>query len=161
MAGNAWVLPVRIAQAVLGIIILGLIANTVHAFDHNGDYGFDDSWHSANFLLFCSVWTLFIVVPYLVAAPMFAPQFAPIHVILAVDAVTMIFWFSGFIAVAAQIHSPSVCSHYNFCATAQGASALGAFEWLLFTGAAAMEVRAVIGSSGFKSGAPAEVQPAV
>jgi hypothetical protein len=28
MAGNAWVLPVRIAQAVLGIIILGLIANS-------------------------------------------------------------------------------------------------------------------------------------
>jgi len=156
MAGNVWALPVRIVQAVLALIVLGLIANTVH---YTNKYG--GGWDSANFLLFCSVWTLFVVVPSLVAVPMFASEFAPTYAILAVDAVTMIFWFSGFIAVAAQIYSPSICSHFNFCATAQGGAALGAFEWLLFAFASAMDVREVVGSGSPKSGAPFEVQPAV
>ncbi|OXV06418.1 hypothetical protein Egran_05814 [Elaphomyces granulatus] len=159
MAGNALVLPVRIAQAVLAIIVLGLIANTVswingHTLGH--------SWDSANFLLFCSVWTFFIAVPFLVAMPMFAPQFAPIYAMIALDAVTMIFWFAGFIAVAAQIYSPSECTHFNYCRTAQGAAALGAFEWLLFTGASAMDIREVIVSHHSpKSAAPPDLQPAV
>ncbi|OXV10983.1 hypothetical protein Egran_01256 [Elaphomyces granulatus] len=157
MPGNAWELPVRIAQAVLAIIVLGLIANTVNWMNNSVV-----TWDSDNLLTFCSVWTFFIVVPYLIVAPMFASQFAPIYAILAVDAVTMIFWFAGFFAVAAQIFSVSDCKDYSVCRTAQGATVLGGFEWLLFIGAAAMDVRAVIVSHHSpKSGAPPDLQPAV
>jgi occludin/MAL family lipid-associated protein len=66
---------------------------------------------------------------YLIVAPMFASQFVSIYAILVVDAVTMIFWFAGFFAVAAQIFSVSDCKDYSVCRTAQGAAALGGFEW--------------------------------
>jgi len=51
-------------------------------------------------MLFCSVWTL-LVVAYLVITPSRYPRAAHKFAILGVEAVTMIFWFAAFIAVAA------------------------------------------------------------
>jgi hypothetical protein len=47
--------------------------------------------------------------------------------ILAVEAITMIFWFAGFIALAVFL-SDRLCRG-RVCSAAKAASAFGAFEW--------------------------------
>jgi hypothetical protein len=86
----------------------------------------DGSFDSVNFLLFDSVWTL-VAVPFLIIAPMLS--FAGhVYAVLVVDAVTMIFWFAGFIAVAAWI-SPSDNCRSTHCRSLTAATVFGAFTW--------------------------------
>lgn len=49
------------------------------------------------------------------------------YAILAVDAVTMIFWFAGFIALAVFL-GDRVC-YGNVCNCAKTAAVFAAFEW--------------------------------
>lgn len=81
-----------------------------------------------NFLLFCGVWTAVVVVPYLTLAPRFFPAAAHKFGILAAEVLTMIFWFSGFIALAVFISNLLFCRG-NVCRAAQAATAFGAFSW--------------------------------
>jgi hypothetical protein len=81
-----------------------------------------------NFLLFDSVWTLLalaylIVVPWRFSETMAHHKFA----ILAVEAVTMIFWFAGFIALAVFLSDRRCFGHV--CSAAKAAAAFGGFEW--------------------------------
>lgn len=80
-------------------------------------------------MLFNGVWSLFIVVPYFILAPIFIPALAHRFALVAVDAVTMIFWFAGFIALAADIGDPQGCSKGSLCREMQAATAFGAFSW--------------------------------
>ena len=59
------------------------------------------SWspHSLNFMLFTSVWTL-LAVAFLVLVPTRFPRAAHKFVIGGLEALTMIFWFAAFVAVA-------------------------------------------------------------
>ncbi|KAJ9641827.1 hypothetical protein H2199_005040 [Coniosporium tulheliwenetii] len=86
MAFN-FTLPLRILQALFALIV---------------------------FLLFTSIWTLLALI-YLIVAPARFPQYAHKFGILGVEAVTMLFWFAGFIAAAVWVDS-----------------------WLLFTATTAM-----------------------
>ena len=138
------VLGLRIAQAILAIIILGLTAygtiatspqvlrkstNTYHAVaDWWGHY-----WHSMspgqiNFLIFDSVWT-FLALAYLIVVPWRFSETVAHHkfAILAVETLTMIFWFAGFIALAVFL-SDRVCFGH-VCSAAKAAAVFGAFEW--------------------------------
>jgi hypothetical protein len=45
-----------------------------------------------------------------------------------VDAVTAIFWFAGFVALAVFIGVPD-CGNNNVCGALQASVALGAFLW--------------------------------
>lgn len=92
----------------------------------NRAYGQADT---VNFMLFNGVWSLFIVVPYFILAPIFVPALAHRFALVAVDAVTMIFWFAGFIALAADIGDPQRCSKVPLCREMQAAIAFGAFNW--------------------------------
>jgi hypothetical protein len=78
------------------------------------------------YLIFASVWTLLAVL-YLALAPLKFPRFAHTYAILAVDAVTMIFWFAGFIALAVFL-GDRVC-YGNVCNCAKTAAVFAAFEW--------------------------------
>ena len=80
-----------------------------------------------NFLIFTSVWTLLVTV-YLALSPVYMPHLAHKYAILALDAVTMIFWFAGFIALAVFITELSLCFG-NVCHSAQAAVVFGAFTW--------------------------------
>ena len=51
-------------------------------------------------MLFTSIWTL-LAVAYLVFAPTRFPALAHKYAIAAVEAITMIFWFAAWVAVAA------------------------------------------------------------
>lgn len=83
-----------------------------------------------NFMLFNGVWTGFIATPYLILAPIYAPNLAHRLIIVAIEGVTMIFWFAGFIALAVAV-SPSYFEscHLSPCNSLRAATVLGALEW--------------------------------
>ena len=83
-----------------------------------------------NFNLFNGIWTGFLVVPYLVLAPIYVEAAAHPLVMAAVEALSCLFWFAGFIALAALIGRvpASVCSADNRCGVLQAATVFGAFE---------------------------------
>ncbi|KAH7409743.1 membrane-associating domain-containing protein [Cadophora sp. MPI-SDFR-AT-0126] len=121
------ILPIRAIQAVFSIIVLGTLA-----------YAADRSWDSPseiNFLIFASVWTL-LALGYLILAPMKFPQFAHKFAILGVEAVTMIFWFAGFIALADLLDDARCGSRAGrsdkVCRSAIAGCVFAAFEWVLF-----------------------------
>ncbi|KAL4915583.1 marvel domain-containing protein [Aspergillus aurantiobrunneus] len=116
----------RGVQAVFAIIVLGLTGHAVNEADNRAR-------DTVNFMLFNGVWSFFIVVPYFILAPIFVPALAHRYALPAVDGVTMIFWFAGFIALAVDLGDVSAfCSHSSVCQGLQAAAAFGAFNWVLF-----------------------------
>lgn len=88
------------------------------------------------FLLFVSIWSFFIAVPYLVIVPIYLPRFAHIYALLAMEALVTIFWFAGFVALAANLPPAKFCdSKYNngFCGELQAATVFGAFTLSVFS----------------------------
>ncbi|KAK0112599.1 hypothetical protein ONS95_014342 [Cadophora gregata] len=121
------ILPIRAVQALFSIIVLGTLA-------YAADRLFD-SPSEINFLIFASVWTL-LALAYLILAPMKFPQFAHKFAILGVEAVTMIFWFAGFIALA-DLLGDARCSGRGgrgngVCRSSIAGCVFAAFEWILF-----------------------------
>ena len=122
MAFN-YTLPLRVLQALFAIIVLGCSAWIVSLYDVPGAR----APSSISFLLFTSIWTLLALI-YLIVAPSRFPQYAHKFGILGVEAVTMLFWFAGFIAAAVWIDNWGSCFGRG-CRTAQAAVVFGAFEW--------------------------------
>lgn len=127
MAFN-FTLPMRIAQAVFTIVVLGL---TAYVCDWWTSHWHANSPAEINFLIFTSVWTILALV-YLVVAPARFPAAAHKFGILAAEALTMLFWFAGFIALAVWLDD-RVCFG-SVCASAKAATVFSAFEWLVFAG---------------------------
>jgi hypothetical protein len=122
MAFN-FTLPFRAAQALLCIIILGLMAYVVN----DWSLAVAGSPAEANYLLFCSVWTI-LALAYLVIAPARFETAAHKFGILAAEFLTMIFWFAGFIALAVFLTGVR-CYHWGPCRAAKAATVFAAFEW--------------------------------
>jgi len=129
-AFEALVFPLRIAQGVLTIIILGLMAYDVNSWNDVGFYNWSPS--EANFLLFCSIWTI-LVLAYLIIAPLRFQFAAHKFGILAAEAVTAIFWFSGFIAFSVLLGHAHCGNWWGPCRAGEAAAVFAAFEWILFT----------------------------
>jgi hypothetical protein len=144
-------LVLRVVQAVFAIIILGLTAygnfpaNTQQCDVHPLTYSiivahwWSGYWHSyspseVNFLIFASVWTLLALI-YLFLTPLRFPKFAHVFAILGVEAVTMLFWFAGFIALAVFL-GDRVCFG-SVCSSAKAAAVFAAFEWYVHTSSSA------------------------
>ena len=83
-----------------------------------------------------------LVLLYLALAPRFMPKIAHPLAILGLDALTMLFWFAGFIALAVFHHDLEIdiefdgwfatrgCSDlFDICPTVEAAVVFGAFEW--------------------------------
>lgn len=82
-----------------------------------------------NFMIFAGVFTLVITLPCVMLAPRFIPS-APKFALLGVEALTMLFWFAGFIALAAGLGSVSgAWCGGSVCGSMKAAAAFGAFEW--------------------------------
>lgn len=81
-------------------------------------------------MVFVSVWTL-LVLPYLALAPTYLERFANKFAILALDALTMLFWFAAFVALAVyrDNHGGGSCDGFRVCRTETAAVVFGAFEW--------------------------------
>ena len=94
-------------------------------------------------MVFAAVWTLVVLI-YLALAPRFFSAFAHPVAMLALDALTMLFWFAGFIALAVWIgrandeyaydgfYVERACSAAgDYCREVEAAVVFGAFEWLV------------------------------
>ncbi|CBF87114.1 hypothetical protein AN2568.2 [Aspergillus nidulans FGSC A4] len=107
--------------------------------DHVNDpiFGGDATLHVGvpaawGFLMFCAAWTILVVVFHFVESGL---ESRPIigYVGIVAEAVTVLAWLAGFIAVAVNVLTTDACSSgLNSCAELKAATAFGAFEWLLF-----------------------------
>lgn len=84
-------------------------------------------------MLFNSVWTIFPALAYLALGPHFLPAAANNKIIhLVVDALTALFWFAGFIALAAWYGATDYCIG-RVCSTVVATIVFGAFEWYVLS----------------------------
>ncbi|KAG9543660.1 hypothetical protein KCU77_g18951, partial [Aureobasidium melanogenum] len=131
-----FILPIRIAQVIIALIVLGTSAYVTSSF-HNG------SPSSINFLVFSSVWTLLALI-YLSLTSWKLERFAHPWIICGVESLTMLFWFAGFIAAAVYLSDLITCAG-KACSSAKAATVFAAFEWVLFAVTTALAVMAVLG----------------
>ncbi|MCJ1280146.1 hypothetical protein MMC21_007973 [Puttea exsequens] len=132
------ILAIRAIQFIFAIIVIGLTG-------HVASYGLSPSQN--NFMLFTGIWTCLVVL-YVGLTPKFFPSIAHVFAILALDALTMLFWFAAFIALAVYRHQIAgftvgdgfgdsfhvgACGYEgDFCGVIAAAAAFGGLEWLLF-----------------------------
>lgn len=132
----------RVAQALLALGVLVTTAFSVFALllvqitylpkmravANQYDMGGGGSPSQVNFLLFVSVWTLVLALPYLTFSYRYFPDAAHKFGIFAAEFVTMVFWFGGFIALAVFTTEFLGCSA-PVCGAGQAATTLAAIEW--------------------------------
>lgn len=82
-------------------------------------------------MMFNAVFTL-VVIAYLALTPRYFARFFHRIAALALESITMLFWFAGSIALAANWSSPR-CGGNSYCGTVNAAVAFGFFLWALFT----------------------------
>lgn len=107
-------------------------------------YGVPNAW---GFLMFCAGWTVLIVIFDLIARTSFADRALIGYIRVAVEAVAVLSWLAGFIAVAVQISGGACSVGESSCGSLKAATVFGAFEWLLFMVTAALAVMPVFNSS--------------
>ena len=93
-------------------------------------------------MVFNAVWTILVLI-YLGLAPRFFSRYAHVHAITALDALTMLFWFAGFIALAVLYHDIVSVANFEFlsgcgvlgdyCGVSEAAVVFGAFEWYVLS----------------------------
>ncbi|KAI9803532.1 MAG: hypothetical protein M1825_001875 [Sarcosagium campestre] len=134
------ILILRAVQALFTIIELGLSAYGVSQFSQcyssiGIDYC-DSSPGELNFVVFNCIWTI-LVLAYLILSITILKKFAHGIAALALDAITMIFWFSGFIALAVRVGNSDAYYgnsdvHTPAYDALRAAVAFAAFLWALF-----------------------------
>jgi len=145
-----WTLPLRAVQLLFAFLVLVLCGVAISKF--GGGFG------SLGFLLFCGIWAILSLI-YLLLAPTVLAAFHNVYIILALEALNMIFFFAGFIAVASGIGTVScdLYGSFNFdgtnfsdsglktgCQSTKAAVAFGAFSWLLWLITLVLVIRQVM-----------------
>jgi len=131
MALQGLLLPLRILQIVLSLVVLGTA-------------GYVANWYNSdtltappnqiNFLIFVPVWS-FITIAYLEITPIYAKRASHPYAHFALEIVTTIFYFAGFIALAVFLSKLLYCRG-SVCASARAAaifSSLSCATWILTT----------------------------
>jgi len=126
---------IHIVAAVLSIVELGLTAYSVSVYQSaaNGGWTYGSrSPDQVNFMLFNSIWSL-LVLAYVGLTPLYATHLFHKLASLALEAVTVIFWFAGSIALAVAVGGPWNCGNNHLCGALEAAVAFGFVLWALFT----------------------------
>lgn len=97
--------------------------------------------------MFCAGWTVLVVIFNLIAGISFANRAFIDYIRVAVEAVAVLSWLAGFIAVAVQISTDTCSAGKSSCGLIKAATVFGAFEWLLFMVTAALAVMLVFNRS--------------
>jgi hypothetical protein len=165
-----WILPMRGVQAVLSITVLGLMAYgkscqsiirllIMLLTSRTVSMWWSTHWRQSspsevNFLIFAPSWTVLalgalIVVP-LKFSHMLSSKGARIG-LLAVEGLTMLYWFAGFVALAVFL-SDRICFG-TVCDVARASTAISAVNWLVWAVTFAFGViQMVKGGSGWSFG---------
>jgi hypothetical protein len=116
---------IHIVALVFTIIELGLDGYVVSVFHNDFYYG---SPSQANFILFNCIWTLLVLL-YVGIAPLYFTSIFHRLASLALEALTMLFWFAGAIALAVWVGGPVDCGGNHFCGAVEAAVAFAFFIW--------------------------------
>jgi len=108
-----------------------------------------------NFLLFSPSWTI-LAIPAVVLGPKFMPRIANKFVVLAIEALTMLYWLAGFIAMAVFL-SDRICFG-TVCSVAKAGTAIAAFEWVVFAGTFVVGVFGLLGKGPVRGVAEGKVE---
>ena len=106
------------------------------------------------FMMFNSIWSL-LVLAYVALAPrLFANLFHDL-VALAIEWITMLFWFAGAIAFATSYGAwTEICGYLGRCHSYRAGEVFGFFIWLLFLAIAVLETIEFRRSRGHRTSAP-------
>ncbi|KAH8593230.1 marvel domain-containing protein, partial [Bisporella sp. PMI_857] len=126
-------LPLRVVQAVFAVVVLGLSGYVAHWY--NADT-LTASPGQINFLIVTPIFS-FLSILYLELSPRFVKKAYNPYAHLAVEAVNMLFFFAGFIALAAFLGRLLFCRG-SVCAAARADAVFGAFSWALWTASTAL-----------------------
>ncbi|OAA62719.1 MARVEL-like domain protein [Niveomyces insectorum RCEF 264] len=124
----AFVPLVHLAALVFAVVELGLTAYLVSVYD---DRVAASSPAVVNFMLFNAIWSLLVLL-YVGLAPLYYTRVFHRLASLALEWITMIFWFAGSIALAVDVGGPYHCGNNHFCGATEAAIAFGFFMWALF-----------------------------
>jgi hypothetical protein len=116
---------VRCAQVLFALLTLALISSVAAAFNANQTHISSPS--QINFLIWCAVFTMLVVVPYTTLAPRYYPRLASAYVMLGAELTTALFWFAGFIATANLIRTAHTCIGVE-CGSAIAGTIFASFE---------------------------------
>lgn len=105
-----------------------------------------------SFLVFNAIWSL-LVLAYLGIVPRIVPRIFHGLVALALEWITMLFWFAGSIALAAAT-GPGWCSGWSGCHAWRAAIVFGFINWLLFLALAIIDTMEVMRGRRTTSAAP-------
>ncbi|KAK6496350.1 hypothetical protein TWF481_002375 [Arthrobotrys musiformis] len=124
--GFSPILAIRIAAGVISIIVLGVDAYAISAFNNTRG---GSSPSSMNFVIFCVIWT-WLSLAYILITPRFLPRLHDKWILLAVESLATLFWFSGFVAVAAYVGDHSITCPESVCGSIKATIVFACFEWL-------------------------------
>ncbi|CCU81370.1 unnamed protein product [Blumeria hordei] len=142
-------LPLRIAQGVMALLVVSLSSYVAHWYDADT---LSVSPSQVNFLVFVPIFS-FISIAYLELAPRFAPKASHPFGHLAFEALNVLFYFAGFIALSVFISKLLFCRG-SVCSAARADAVFASFSWLLWTGSTTLLALEVFkgGASGERNG---------
>jgi len=97
--------------------------------------------------MFCAAWTFLVAIFHLITGPRSPDRRLIGYIQLAVEAVALISWFAGFIAVSADIGAGTCHVGKASCTSLKAATVFGALEWLLFMITTVMTAMLVLNSA--------------
>jgi len=121
-------LPLRIAQFVFSIVVIGLSAYVAHWYDADT---LTASPSQINFLIFVPLFS-FVSIAYLEVTPRFVPKASHPYLHLCFEVLNLLYYFAGFIALAVFLSKLLFCRG-SVCAAARAAAVFAAFSWMLWT----------------------------
>jgi len=131
MTLQGFLLPLRILQIVLSLVVLGTAGYVANWY--NSDT-LTASPSQINFLIFVPVWS-FITIAYLEITPVYAKRASHPYAHFALEIITTIFYFAGFIALAVFLSKLLYCRG-SVCASARAAAVFASIScatWILTT----------------------------
>lgn len=146
-------LPLRIAQFVFSVVILGLSGYVAHWY--NSDT-LTASPSQINFLVFLPLFSI-LSITYLELAPRFLPKLSHPIAHFTLELLNLLFYFCGFIALSVFLGKLLFCRG-TVCGAARADAVFAAFNWVLWTGSSALLALEVFkgGVQGLKTDLKAE-----
>jgi len=139
-------LPIRIAQGIFSIVVMGLSAYVAHWYDNDT---LTASPSQINFLIFVPLFS-FVSLVYLELSPRFLAKASHPIIHLSISLLTTLFYFAGFVALSVFLGKLLFCRG-NVCAAARADAAFAAFSWMLWTASTALLAIEMFRSSGSSS----------
>ncbi|SPO03820.1 uncharacterized protein DNG_06503 [Cephalotrichum gorgonifer] len=134
----AIVIAIRSFQGLLALGTLGMAAVVADWYINQSPFA---SPMTVNFLLFVPIFSVISIV-YLEAVPRLAPRASHPFVSLAFELLNTIFYFAGFVAMAAFIARLDFCRGV-ICAAAKAATVAGAGSFALWAGTSTLMIKDV------------------